>query len=769
MAQALKYRGPACAAGIAIIAVLFLSGCANPAEKRARFVETGKRFLDKKDYARAILQFRNAIQVAPKDAEGHYELALAYLGLGGIQQAVGELNKAAQLDPKHLPTQLKLAELMAASNNKEIVEEARKRVEGVLVTTPDDAEALTTLALTNLRLGESQNAEQDLIKALRAAPTSLKSSMLLASVKLSQKDMAGAEQVMKDAVAKDPKSKDAAMALGWLYRLLRRNPEAEAQFQRAIQIDPKDGAPLIQLGAVQMASGHKDMAEQIYRRAAALPGSQYRTTHVQFLLSQNRTDEAIAELKNLTAKDAKDRETRNLLVGVYVATNRLPEATKILSDVLAKNAKDVDALFARARIRVMAGQYADAQKDLLTVLNYRSDLAQAHHLLARVYRSQGSMGAYRQELEEAIRRNPKYLNARLEMASVLIISNAAQAALDLMDQTPAAQKNNVLAIAQRNGALMGLGRWDEAGKGIEAGLKISRSPDLLIQEAILKMQRKDPAGARKSVEEALTLAPENVRALAVLVGTYRAQDQPEAGLRRLQEHAARYPQSAPVQQYLGAVLVAGGKRAEARAAFEAAKAANSNSTEADLSLAQLDLMEKKPDDARKRLSAVLGKNDAITPAHLMLAEIEYQGGNSAAAIAQYRKILERDSRSIMALNGLAYLLADSAKQPDEALKYVLQAKELAPNDAAVDDTLGWVYYCKGLYSMAVQPLETATAVGKPPSALRKYHLAMTYLKIGDRQRGADVLNQALKMDSTLPEAVTARQMLSEPAKAAVNR
>ena len=84
----------------------------------------------------------------------------------------------------------------------------------------------------------------------------------------------------------------------------------------------------------------------------------------------------------------------------------------------------------------------------------------------------------------------------------------------------------------------------------------------------------------------------------------------------------------------------------------------------------------------------------------MLAEIELQAGNSAAAIAQYRKVLEKDSRNLMALNGLAYLLADQANQPDEALQYAQQAKELAPNNAAVDDTLGWVYYCKGLYPIA---------------------------------------------------------------------
>ena len=59
----------------------------------------------------------------------------------------------------------------------------------------------------------------------------------------------------------------------------------------------------------------------------------------------------------------------------------------------------------------------------------------------------------------------------------------------------------------------------------------------------------------------------------------------------------------------------------------------------------------------------------------MLAETEWQAGNSAAAIAQFRKVLERDSRNIMALNGLGYLLADQANQPDEALKYAQQAKD----------------------------------------------------------------------------------------------
>jgi hypothetical protein len=38
---------------------------------------------------------------------------------------------------------------------------------------------------------------------------------------------------------------------------------------------------------------------------------------------------------------------------------------------------------------------------------------------------------------------------------------------------------------------------------------------------------------------------------------------------------------------------------------------------------------------------------------------------------------------------------------------------------------------------------------------------MTYLKSGDRPRGTELLNQAPKMDATLPEAATAQRMAAE--------
>lgn len=59
-----------------IVATIVICGCAvTPEQKYAKFFERGTAQLKKHDYARAILEFRTAIQVKPKSAEAYYQLA----------------------------------------------------------------------------------------------------------------------------------------------------------------------------------------------------------------------------------------------------------------------------------------------------------------------------------------------------------------------------------------------------------------------------------------------------------------------------------------------------------------------------------------------------------------------------------------------------------------------------------------------------------------------------------------------------------------------
>jgi len=294
---------------------------------------------------------------------------------------------------------------------------------------------------------------------------------------------------------------------------------------------------------------------------------------------------------------------------------------------------------------------------------------------------------------------------------------------------------------------------------VDRALAAVRAPDLLLQDAFLKSTAKDYAGARASLVEGLKRTPEDVRMLRLLTATYTAQKDAPGAVRVIQEHAAKNPKSPVVQQFLAELLMVNGQKAQARAALASVKAANPKLGPADLLLAQLDASEGRLGDASKTLNALIAQAPRNTTARLLLASVAETGGQRAAAIEEYRKVLDIQPNNVLALNNLAYGLAEDGKpaDADEALKYAQKAAELAPNAAAVENTLGWVLFRKGLYSLAVPHLERAVAT--EATARRRCHLAMAYLKIGDEDRGQKSLDAALKMDPNLPEAKTALKML----------
>src|SRR5829696_2692101 len=120
--------------GLQVIVVsAVLSSCArSPEAKRDKFLEKGKALLEQKEYSRAVLEFRNAAQAMPRDAEAYYQLGLANLGLRNYRLATSSFQKATQLNPKHVEAQIKLAELMNVTDNKELLTQSETRMQEVL-------------------------------------------------------------------------------------------------------------------------------------------------------------------------------------------------------------------------------------------------------------------------------------------------------------------------------------------------------------------------------------------------------------------------------------------------------------------------------------------------------------------------------------------------------------------------------------------------------------------------------------------------------------
>ena len=75
------------------------------------------------------------------------------------------------------------------------------------------------------------------------------------------------------------------------------------------------------------------------------------------------------------------------------------------------------------------------------------------------------------------------------------------------------------------------------------------------------------------------------------------------------------------------------------------------------------------------------------------------------------------------------------------------------------DTLGWVYYKKGLYDSAIS--EFSDSLEKiPDNALVNYHLGMAFYKKGDNDSARAQLEKALSLNKNFDGAEEARKVLS---------
>src|SRR6267378_5159334 len=244
-------------AGTAASALLLLLLSCSPQTREASFLKRGKFYLEKHEYERAALEFRNAQRLMPKDAEPYYHAGLAYIGQRNTGAAYQSFSKAIQLNPKHRDAQVRLAELLNTTGKEKYLQEAEQHSKAALAVALKDPDALSALAISEIKLGRPAAAELYLRQVLEKFPRHLRSSMSLAIIKLSQNEFAAAEEILKEAVAKAPLSVEARIGLSELYGALHKLDDAERPIRRALEIDPRSGTALLFLARVQQAKGQE--------------------------------------------------------------------------------------------------------------------------------------------------------------------------------------------------------------------------------------------------------------------------------------------------------------------------------------------------------------------------------------------------------------------------------------------------------------------------------------------------------------------------------
>ncbi len=721
----------------------------------------------REDYARASLQFSNAVQLFPKDAEAVYELGLAYLADGKLNPGVAAVFRATQLDPKLDTARIKLAELMARSGDNALAKESEKQMRELLAATPGNIAALNALALAEIQLGESENAESHLQAALSALPSSLSSSVQLARLYLLEHDARRAEEALKQAAAAAPRSAQAAAMLGSFYVLTGNWTEAQSEFRSALGITPNDPNILLPLANIDLQLGDKEEAKQIFRKLSASPDPRFKHFYAAYLFVDGQHDAGIKEFQKLASNAPRDGAPRKRLVAAYILAGRATEAEKVIAAALKENPNDAVSRLQRSQLLLRSGKDHEAEAELNQVLHFKPGSADAHYLLAQIYGLRGDRSAQTAELDATLHHDPGFEAARASLAQFLTLSGSPQAALELLEAAPEGQKKSLGLLLQRNMAFYAIGDKKAFRDGVARAMQLARTPDVLMQDAVVKLMDRNYADARASIEEVLQRNPDNLRALQAKVFSFTAQKQNAEAERFLTTYAAQ-SKSAAVQEYLGEWLWSAGKHEQGRASLVRSMSIDPHFVPAYVALAEVNIAEGSLDPARSTLTQVLAMDPHNFAGRVLLARLETMAARYPEALDHYRKALELQPRNFLVLNNLAYLLADKTDQLDEALPYAKRAAELAPENPDSSGTLGWILYRKGQYQDAKGYLKSAVSKDRDSrqenAVTRKYHLGLTYMKLGDKKEGREILERALQQNPGLPEAAIAQVALHDEKK-----
>jgi Flp pilus assembly protein TadD len=167
-------------------------------------------------------------------------------------------------------------------------------------------------------------------------------------------------------------------------------------------------------------------------------------------------------------------------------------------------------------------------------------------------------------------------------------------------------------------------------------------------------------------------------------------------------------------------------------------------------------------DDQRALPALI-EAERLAPADaeiaITLAAVYERTGNLPEAIRQYRVAIKLQPDNSSALNNLAYILADTGSNPDEALAMAKKALEKHPSDPLISDTIGLCYLKKGMLDTSLQVFDRLVRQF-PRQATYRYHLAMVFVQKEDRQRAKAELQTAINDEKSLAKRGPMLQLLA---------
>ncbi|MCP4126830.1 MAG: tetratricopeptide repeat protein [Gammaproteobacteria bacterium] len=783
---------------VVILLVQLLAACGGAEDRKANYFKRGMELYEQGNYVKAKLEFKNVLQIDPKDAEAHFMFGQIMEKEQDWRKAYALFLRSVELNPNHVGALTHLGRLYAMSGSPEKALEAADKV---LVQKPGDPAAMVLKGLAKARMGNKEDAVRDVEAAVKVDSKNVDAVSLLSALYADLGDMDKAIGLARQGMEENPGHMGLHLLLARMYEKTSNTKGTIELLEKMIALQPDNQSSRTRLAAYHHAKGNKAEAEKVLRDAVvATPDSvdaklalieylgkvkssrekaeqelqqfvkqnpqEYR---LQFALAKvylgsGRRDEARKLYQDISTKEPEGvdgAKARTKLAGLLMLDKKLNQSKEMIDGVLTEDPKNRDALLTRAALSLAMKDADKGIADLRTLLGEDPGHVKGLRLKARAHLAKNEVALARESLEAAIQVSPQEAAANFELAQLLVQTGKGDDAIAVL------QKMQKFA-PDHAGIMLGIAKiyarqkkWDEV-IAVAKQMQV-KHPDQAPGYHYEGLGLQGKGRLEESVglfDRSLQLSPNAVEPLIAVAKSWLVLKQPDKALERVQQVIRQNERNFLAHNLEGEIHVSQRRLVEAKAAFQKAGEVNPKWPVPYSNQAKLSLIEKNIPGAITLLKQGVEKTNDLSLA-VELAAIYERSGKESEARALYQRVLEERPNVPVVKNNLAMLLLHGKPDQADLDKALELTKEFALSENPIYvDTLGWVHYMRGELADAVTMLERADRSGlKLPDI--SYHLGMAYHKSGRNKEAVEKLEQALKSERSFPGDDEARRILGE--------
>lgn len=733
----------------------------------------GQQYYRKGDYRAAEIQFQKAIQPDANFGQAWLWLGRTEERLGNGKPALDALNEAVALMPGQDAPLIEMGNFLLVGyvGNPRHPAELYKRISAIadqlLKIDGESFEGTKLRGFLAASENDSATAVSLLEKANRLKPgeAGVITALFESLMRSGQKDRA--EKLALDFLSQRPDYGPLYTMLGQYYAQSGRKPDAEAILKTKVAKNPKNGLYRVELAGFYSKAGRAAEARAVLDKMTG-DLKNFPQAHLDagdFYLESRNWEEARREYTLGVRTDQKSGSPwLKRLVRVALAMNDRASAEQYLDQILKQQPDDRDSQAALADLQMASG---DPRKRVLAIAGFKK-LVEAvpgnagyHYQYAEALRLNGQTDLARTQYLLTIQEQPENLAALENLADLSIRGQSIDDALRYADRALALDPRNVRVSLVKSAALAAQGKFEETRLILDALQR--QHPDLReaqLQLALLDVEEKRYAEAETRFRKYYVPGTGDTRPLAGLVEVYRAQKRLDRALVLLRQDLEKGPQYDQVRRLLANVAAEAGNN---DLAIEQYRLLEKNQPGSPVIALQVGLVCQTKGDLDcaiaefERAKKLAPGNAAIWG---FLGKALEDAGRKPEAVACYHQSLQLDGRDPWVMNNLAYLLADTAGNLNEALKLAGDAVRQNPGNVAFNDTLGWVYLKKRDFQSAIHVFEGAR--DRSPEAVDyRIHLGQAFLASGNRTQARSELEVALRLPATPRERREIEDLLKE--------